>query len=167
MAKTLVEVFHPKRAVDVGCGSGRFGRALMQAGCAEVFGFDQSADSVAMAISEGLSGAQQLDVTVAAEAPLQGDLCTSFEVGEHIPKRFASNYCSLLSRIAPIVVMTVAPPGQGGHFHMNEQPRQYWVELMKSLGMQFDKTATEFLQNAWRGNVAEHYFRNLLVFRRI
>jgi hypothetical protein len=34
--------------------------------------------------------------------------------------------------------MTAAPPGQGGHFHVNEQPSEYWIKQFETFGYQVD-----------------------------
>jgi len=62
--------------------------------------------------------------------------------------------------------MTAAPPGQGGHLHLNEQPSEYWIELMLACGMVFDAAMRRELQASWKGRVAAHYHDNVLTFRR-
>jgi len=166
MAATLVERYRPSRVTDIGCGSGAFGAQLLRHGVREVFGFDQSADAVALAKEHRLTGADVLDVTTAARVPVTADVCTSFEVAEHVPGRYARHFCGLLAGAAPVVLMTAAPPGQGGHLHVNEQPAEYWIDLMDRSGMAYDVEATPALREAWRGRTAAHYHENLLAFRR-
>jgi 2-polyprenyl-3-methyl-5-hydroxy-6-metoxy-1,4-benzoquinol methylase len=166
MAAGLVAQYHPARVVDIGCGSGAFGQQLLAHGVREVFGFDQSADAVALARENGLTGADVLDVTTANSVPMTADVCTSFEVAEHVPGMYARRLVELLAGSAPAVVMTAAPPGQGGHLHVNEQLPDYWIELMSRHGMTFDAAATVALKAAWHGKVAAHYHDNLLAFRR-
>lgn len=167
MAAGLVELYNPSRVIDVGCGSGAFGQALLNCGVREVYGFDQSQDAVTLAREHGLTGAEVLDITVADKLPVSSDLCTSFEVAEHLPGIYAQKYCGLLAAAAPNVVITAAHPGQGGHLHVNEQPAEYWIHLMGLCGHDFDAKATNFLKAAWRERVATHYHGNLLAFRRV
>ena len=112
------------------------------------------------------TGADVLDVTTADRVPVAADLCTSFEVAEHLPGRHARRFCSILASAAPAVVMTAATPGQGGHLHVNEQEPGYWIDLMRQCGMAYDIESTQALKAAWRGRVAAHYHDNLLAFRR-
>jgi SAM-dependent methyltransferase len=151
---------------DVGCGSGAFGAQLLRHGVREVYGFDQSADAVALAKENGLTAAEVLDVTAADRVPVTADVCTSFEVAEHVPGMYARKFCELLAAAAPAVLMTAAPPGQGGHLHVNEQPAEYWIDLMRRCGQAYDAESAAALQAAWRGRAAAHYSENLLAFRR-
>ncbi len=166
MAAGIVNRHHPTRVVDIGCGSGAFGAALLRHGVREVYGYDQSADAVALAREHGLTAAETLDVTATHHVPITADVCTSFEVAEHLPGRYAQRFCSILASIAPVVVMTAAPPGQGGHMHLNEQSSEYWIDLMRTCDMAHDQAANAGLKADWCGQVAAHYHDNLLVFRR-
>jgi hypothetical protein len=60
------------------------------------------------------------------------DVALSFEVAEHIDPEYASMLVANLTRRLPTrVIMTAAPPGQGGIAHVNCQPKQYWIDLLK------------------------------------
>lgn len=166
MAESLVRQYRPGRVIDVGCGSGAFGAALMRAGVAEVHAFDYSPDAVALAREKGVTSATVFDVTAGKPLGATADLCTSFEVAEHLPGRYARRLCEVLSAAAPVVVMTAAPPGQGGHLHLNEQPPEYWIDLMRQQGMAYDADARRDLQASWKDRVAAHYHDNVLTFRR-
>ena len=37
-------------------------------------------------------------------------------------------------KLCKFVVVTHAYPGQGGHHHVNEQEKEYWVQLFKKYG---------------------------------
>jgi 2-polyprenyl-3-methyl-5-hydroxy-6-metoxy-1,4-benzoquinol methylase len=114
LAQALVDVFHPSSVVDVGCGSGGISIALRDRGVRDIFPFDFSQASVAMAKSRGLLFAKRLDLTRAQRIPAAADLCICLEVAEHIPKKFEQHVVWLLAQVSPALIFTAAPPGQGG-----------------------------------------------------
>ena len=62
------------------------------------------------------------------------DLVVCIEVAEHLDKAAAAPLVRTLTRTAPVVLFSAAPPGQGGHGHVNEQPRAYWHALFAQHG---------------------------------
>lgn len=165
-ARTLVQEFLPSTVVDVGCGAGGISLAFKQAGCETVHGFDYSRQAMALARERGLRSVRHLDLTTADRIPATGDLCICLEVAEHLPGSYAAGLCRLLADTAPIVVMTAAPPGQGGHLHVNEQPQKYWIELMESFSMRYDPQSVDRVRRAFGGQMIRDYDQNLMIFRR-
>jgi len=166
LAKTLFEEFRPGMLVDIGCGSGGISMAFKACGVREVFAFDGSTDSVAFAARRGVDHVAHLDLCRAESIPARGDLCICLEVAEHIPPEHADRLCRLLSGPAPLLVFTAAPPGQGGHLHLNMQPRSYWIEKYAALGMGYDEAAVARIRSAFGGRMLSDYDENLMVFRR-
>jgi len=164
-AESVVAEFGPKWIVDVGCGSGGMLQAFIEAGC-EGVGFDYSKAAVRLCHQRGLTQVQRVDVRRVYTLPARGDLVISLEVAEHLPGKHATEFCRLLSTLAPVVVMTAAQPGQSGHLHFNEQPRQYWIERMRAAGMQYDGEAVTRLRKRFGGRMISDYDDNLLVYRR-
>jgi SAM-dependent methyltransferase len=165
-AQTLVSAFHPSSVVDVGCGAGGVALAFRQAGCETVHAFDYSRQAIALAKERGLASVRQLDLTSADQIPATGDLCICLEVAEHLPGVYAARLCRLLAGTAPIVAMTAAPPGQGGHLHVNEQPQEYWIHFMESVSMRYDPRAVEEIRRMFGGQMIRDYDQNLMIFRR-
>jgi hypothetical protein len=68
---------------------------------------------------------------------------------------------------APLIVFTAAHPGQGGMGHVNEQPPEEWAAKFESVGMTFDREATNRLRDAFvTESVADWFAANALVLRR-
>ena len=165
-ARAIVAEFSPKSLVDVGCGSGEIALAFVAEGCTSIFPFDYSSDAVALAKTNGLNQALEIDLTRASRIPAVADLCLCLEVAEHIPAANVANLCKLLSEPAPVLIFTAAPPGQGGHFHLNEQPRQYWIENLRVAGMHYDEQAVVRVRERFAGRMIPDYDNNLMIFRR-
>ncbi len=167
LAETLMAEFNPEVLVDVGCGDGGISLAFFDKGCSKIHAFDYSQEAVELALNKGLPSVRQIDLTKAEFIPAKGDLCICLEVAEHIPQSYARHLCKLLSEVAPNLVLTAAPPGQGGHLHVNEQPQSYWIELMKSFSMRYDGESVARIRKAYNGRMLPDYDRNLMVFKRV
>jgi hypothetical protein len=145
MAKSMVETFRPQSAIDIGCAEA--GLDIARARGLDAHRFNLAADR--------WTGSERFDIAV------------SMETAEHLPASAAERYVELLCSLAPVVIFTAAPPGQGGIGHLNEQPREYWTELFKTHGFQSLETAMAAWQPVWRvSGVADFYTRNLMVFQR-
>lgn len=62
------------------------------------------------------------------------DLAISLEVGEHIDEQYTDIYLDNICRHADVVLFSAAHPGQGGVGHVNEQPKNYWIEKFMAKG---------------------------------
>jgi hypothetical protein len=85
-----------------------------------------------------------------------------------IEEKKARPYISFIDDAGPeIVYFSAACPGQGGHGHINLQPKSYWVEKFHRAGFWLDPDATA----EWVGFIGSGYHlgwltQNGLVFRR-
>lgn len=165
-AEVLQNEFKPKILVDCGCGHGGISKEFLAHGCEDAFLFDGSPDAVEIARSTGMKNVEQLDFANAEAIPAKGDLAICLEVAEHIPTPYAGNLSRLLSNVAPILAFTAAPPGQGGHLHVNNQPQSYWIDLFSKNGLEFDPQAVARIRNAFGGRMLSDYDENLMVFRK-
>ncbi|HEY9003234.1 MAG TPA: hypothetical protein VIM89_17885, partial [Mucilaginibacter sp.] len=62
------------------------------------------------------------------------DLAICTEVGEHLNPASSEHLIKYLTQSAPVVIFSAAVPGQGGHGHINCQPREFWHDLFTSNG---------------------------------
>jgi hypothetical protein len=95
------------------------------------------------------------------------DAALPIEVAEHIPAELATAFVEYLADVSDLVIFTAAQPGQGGPGHINEQPREYWIDKFAGCGFALDKTATGKVADRLRSSQAFPYlFGNLSIFRR-
>lgn len=94
------------------------------------------------------------------------DLALSIEVAEHIPEEFADVYVDTVCDAAERIVMTAAPPGQGGTHHVNEQTQEYWIQKFENRGFRFEQNETEEVASLFDVDNSIWVKNNLLIFER-
>jgi hypothetical protein len=96
------------------------------------------------------------------------DLVSCVEVAEHIPADRADELVEgCCSRSGGWIYFSAAPPGQGGHGHVNEQPREYWEAKFAARGWRVDWGMTEYLIDRVSGMKRCWWLkRNALILRK-
>jgi SAM-dependent methyltransferase len=119
--------------LDVGCGQGAWLAVWQSHGVDDVFGVDGAyVDRSRLLFAPERFCAHDL------AQPL--DLARSFsvvqclEVAEHLPESGAEALVGSLVRHGEVIVFSAAPPGQGGHEHVNERSYDYWRALFADRG---------------------------------
>lgn len=134
ITRILHDVLEVRSVLDVGCALGTWLAAWRQRGVETLRGVDGPyVDRKKLLIrAEEFSEA---DLGVSLQLDEQFDLVQSLEVAEHLPERAADSFVQNLVRHSRgVVLFSAAPPGQGGEFHLNEQPYDYWRAKFSSLG---------------------------------
>ena len=141
IADILVSRLQFSSVIDLGCGSGFIIARLRELG-KEVCGVDGSVEALKAAPASVKESITLRDLT----APLylgQYDLVVCTEVAEHLEEEFAEivvdNICANAKHL---IFFTAATPGQGGHYHVNEQPHSYWIEKFSRRGFELDHDLT-------------------------
>lgn len=167
MARSIVQRLAPKRAIDYGCGTGSLLLALRDLGV-DAAGTEFSATARRYCSRKGLTVVPLDFRRLFTRLPLgTADIAMSFEVGEHLPERHATDLVRLIANTAPVIVFSAATPGQGGSGHVNEQPHAYWQRLFGEHGQACDHRETDSLRAEWtEGGVEPWYASNVMVFRR-
>jgi SAM-dependent methyltransferase len=168
IAGELHRRFAPATAVDWGCGAGLHAAELARRGV-NIVGVD------AVQVDSDLAG--EVDLVVAdltrpvasARIPERYDLSICIDVLEHLADEQSAAALANVTRGAELVVLSAAPPHQGGHHHVNERPRRYWVARMRELGWHYDRYETGAMERYFldhRDRVPESWmFHNLCVYR--
>ena len=157
----LVRGFVPAQSVvDFGCKHGEWLSVFREHGSSRLRGFD-----LEKRIGHGLLIRDDEFVVADLRQPVpladRFDLAVCIEVAEHLPESAAAPLVKTLTSAAPAILFSAAVPGQGGHGHLNEQPRQYWTELFEAEGF----TTLDCLRpRIWQdANVAWWYRQNLFL----
>lgn len=155
----LIDRFAVRSMLDVGCGEGHavnffFKQGVMAHG---IDGLRANIDHAVapIALHDLLGGPYVMPV----------DLVWSCEVAEHILPEKVGNYIDTLAN-GKIVAMTHAVPGQGGHHHVNCQPDEYWIELMRSRGYALERSQPVYRHLAQREGIPNYFVTSGLVFCR-
>ncbi|OGR44578.1 MAG: hypothetical protein A2X35_00515 [Elusimicrobia bacterium GWA2_61_42] len=139
VAAAINEVFKPASVADLGCGCGVYSHLFREKGV-KVLAIDGAAPP-----QEHRFPVEIVDRDLTA--PLENtwgnfDLALCLEVAEHIPEELTAAFLKNLTKFSDRLIMSAAPPGQGGHHHVNERPRRYWAQELAALGFAYDRRAS-------------------------
>lgn len=143
MWKYLCLNYKIKSIVDIGCGMGY-----------SIKEFIKYADSV-----EGIDGSEYVknnsslkdyiichDFTKNKFFPVKNyDLAWSSEFLEHVEEKYIDNYFSIFLN-SRYCAVTYADIGQSGHYHVNCQNKNYWINKFENNGFSFLEKDTELLK---------------------
>lgn len=123
----------PQSVLDLGCGRGVWLDEWSAAGAIRVLGVDGDyVNRDALAI--GRESFHAADLTQPLALGQRFDLAQSLEVGEHLPTSASDTLVDSLCAGADRVLFSAAVVGQGGEFHVNEQPLAFWQEKFAARG---------------------------------
>jgi SAM-dependent methyltransferase len=149
--------------LDVGCGAGAWIAAYAAAGVADVAGVDGGYVSTDQLMFDA-SRFQSVNVAQPFHLGRTFDLVQCLEVAEHLDPAASETLVDSLVAHAPAVLVSAAPPGQGGEHHVNERPYQYWRGLFARRGYElFDFVRPRI---SGRTEVEPWYRYNVLLFVR-
>jgi SAM-dependent methyltransferase len=112
--------------LDVGCAGGGWLNQWRQAGIADVFGVDGAYVNAADLEIEP-ERFKAADLARPFDLRRTFDLVQSLEVAEHIDAAASDVFVSsLVKHAGRFILFSAAVPGQGGEYHVNEQPYDFW-----------------------------------------
>jgi SAM-dependent methyltransferase len=150
--------------LDIGCARGTWLRAWSKLGIIDLHGVD--GDYVDRQMLEiPVSNFTTANLNVAFDLGRQFDLVQSLEVGEHIEESSSEIFVDCLARHARrYILFSAAPPGQGGEYHVNEQPYEFWREKFETRGFAtVDSVRPAIVKN---NRISYWYRYNTLLFIR-
>lgn len=137
----LMQQYPIQSVLDIGCGNGIYLHAFLQAGVTDVTGVDGSPNAKETALVNG----KYIEIRdLSAEIDMQRlyDLVMTIEVAEHLDDADSDTFVANLCRHGKRIYFSAAHPGQGGTHHVNEQPKEYWLEKFKQHGYQLQHEAS-------------------------
>jgi len=133
IAPIICRLLTPHSVLDVGCGAGAWCKVWKEAGVNAVVGVDgEYIDRQDLLFSIEDFHAQDLSKTFNLNSTF--DIVASLEVAEHVPEEYADVFIDNLVRHGKKILFSAAVPGQGGEFHVNEQPLHYWRKKFAERG---------------------------------
>lgn len=161
LVETLQVELKAHSVADFGCGRGTWLSQWLTSGANEVLGVD--GDYVDRAhLSIPADAFQAHDLTQPLDLGRTFSLAQSLEVAEHLPGEASSTFIDTLVHHSDCVLFSAAVPGQGGEFHINERPLEYWRALFRDRGY----AAYDFIRPLLHENaVVEPWYRyNCIVY---
>lgn len=129
----LEDYFPCKSVIDVGCAVGDLVATFSKMGL-DSWGLE-GATTALPHLMVPQSRVVVHDLRLPIIPPKTFDLVVCFEVAEHIEEEFAEQFVANLQALARHwLVVSAAPPGQGGTYHVNCRPEEYWHDLFEKAG---------------------------------
>ena len=169
--KTLKSYIHVDSIVDAGCGSGAWVRTAIEGGVTRAYGLDLLSSLTLIAgninfekiLTNGMLILKERDFVKDSQSKLpSADLAICLEVVEHLPPNIATSLVAKLAEASKFVVFSAAQPGQGGTYHINERPIEYWVEEFAKHNFEPFDPFREILNKS--KDVPRFYALNMLLF---
>jgi len=147
--------------LDVGCGAGAWLREYLALGIHDLLGVDGEYVRPEQLL---IPSEHFLARNLAHPFDLgrRFDLVQCLEVAEHLSVDYAVTLVDNLIRHGDCVLFSAAVPGQGGEYHVNEQPYAYWRALFAARGYRLFDWLRPQLRS--RREVEPWYRYNLLLF---
>jgi hypothetical protein len=151
--------------VDVGCATGDIVSELEKRGY-DAWGIEGSSEAWEFRCTNHLYFRDlRLSFTLR-----KFDVCTCLEVAEHIEPEYADIFVENLCDLSDFLIVSAAPPGQGGHYHVNCQLFEYWESKFESKGFIFDGLKTDDWKlslRPWKKKSGiKAFYKNSYIFRR-
>ena len=134
IVQVVLNYLRPESLLDVGCATGAWLDAWSKAGVQDLRGIDGPyVNPQRLQIPSSLYTA--MDLNSPFDLGRTFDLVQSLEVAEHLqPSHSEAFVACLASHAERFILFSAAPPGQGGEFHINERPYQFWRAVFQQHG---------------------------------
>jgi SAM-dependent methyltransferase len=158
---TVNTAFAPQSVLDVGCGQGAWLKVWTGCGARDVVGVDgEYVDPARLLIP--LQSFRAHDLKEGFDLGRRFDLVQCLEVAEHIPETHKDQLIDSLIRHGHVILFSAAPPGQGGHDHVNERSYEYWRQEFARRGyVALDYVRPQISADA---GIASWYRYNLMLY---
>jgi len=165
IAKLLHSMFRPERMADIGSGPGIYTSLFRELGV-EVLAIDGVVPPPEFSLAPP-------DEIRDLREPLENtwgkfDATFCFEVVEHIHPDRSGIFLSNLAKFGDLLLLSYAPPHQGGTGHFNEQPKRHWIGRLAEQGFIYDREQTGKILEHFKENKTPYMWmtENICVFRR-
>jgi SAM-dependent methyltransferase len=164
----IQSVLKPSSVLDAGCAIGDLVAGFIALGI-DAYGLEGSRNCMKYLVAP-VGNIFFFDLRGFVPLDRRYDLVTCFEVAEHIEREFAMQFVGNLCKLSHRVLMSAAPPGQGGRHHVNCQPPEYWQEQFTFYDYGRERDIERRLKRFWvpwaRKPGIKAYYDNLLYFEK-
>lgn len=159
----LMKMFKPHSVLDVGCGTGTWLKVFSDAGVSEICGIDGDFVNRDLLVKNiAIENFFPRDLAEPFDLGKKFDMVLSLEVAEHLPASSAKTFIEALAKHSDTIIFSAAIPGQGGQNHINEQWKDYWIEIFNSLGYKGYDILRPII---WSDDLVDWWYKqNMLVF---
>lgn len=152
-------------SLDLGAGDGFYSHVLAEGGT-EAVAIEVSEEAMSV-IADDVQGMVH-DLREPLDLGRTYDLIICLEVAEHLPVESSDTLCdTIANHCGRLLLFTSAPPGQGGHGHVNLQPPKFWRDRLEARGLHFWPNASIKTRRAWKnilGKELPWLSRNVLLY---
>lgn len=173
VGSAISDVLCPKSIIDVGCGNADLLKGFADSRPAhKYFGIEGTINALDY-IEHNKAYIFIRDIRKPLDDLLlyELDLAICFEVAEHIEPAYANTFVDNLCSLSDHILMTAAPPGQGGNHHVNCQPFSYWFHKFTERGYRHNGQVVDALRKQWESwkhkKGIKAYYNNLMYWERI
>lgn len=150
----------PASLLDVGCGTGTWLRAALDAGVTDVAGVD-GVELPRDSLHVPSALVQHHDLTRPWSLGRRFDNALCLEVAEHLEAEHAASLIESLIRHTDVVIFSAACPGQIGQHHVHCRWPAYWQGLFNRFGFACDDAVRWRIWNV--GGIEPWYRQNVFV----
>ena len=127
----ILRHFNVRSVADFGCGQGAWLAVWQKLGVVDIMGVDGPYIGAPLIPESHIT---RTDLTASIDLGRRFDLVQSLEVAEHLPDRAATRFVQTLVSHGDLIFFSAAPPGQGGEYHVNERPYEFWRSIFREQG---------------------------------
>jgi len=164
MVATMLRDTKPRSVLDLGAGAFSHVNLFSEAGV-DAMGIESGRHALVWRGPDVRGMAHDLSTPLLLDE--QFDLVTTFEVAEHIARRYEGFFFDNVLRHAKrFVAFSAATPKQAGLNHVNCRPHKYWVKRFEAAGWELVNSLTDKWRAEWeKAGIRRCYYRNVMVFR--
>jgi|GEM_PF-6545625 len=161
LADVIVATYKPSTVIEFGCGTGNLSKSLskLNVKVEAIDGYSEP-DFTGANVSFTKVDLNNEELIIKHLAGRKFDIAICTEVAEHLQPSSSAGLIKQLTCSADVVIFSAAVPNQGGHGHINCQPREFWHRFFTDAGFVLkDSLRSELRKNA---NLAPWYVLNTL-----
>ena len=149
LGKIIQELYNIESVVDFGCASGYYLEGFYKGG-AKIKGFEYLLANSIDFMSENIKPYVEQGNVMETINCGKFDMSMSVEVAEHLlPEKSNVFVSNLVNASNKYILFTAAPPGQGGTGHINEQPKEFWIEKIEKHGFKLSQPDITKIQSSF------------------